>query len=66
MISKNVRMFLAVLVALVWMLPANAADTIKLAVVEPLSGNFKDIGERYLEGVEDPGKENQRTGRTTG
>lgn len=28
-----------------------AADTIKLGVTEPLSGNFKDIGERYLEGV---------------
>ncbi len=29
-----------------------AADTIKLAAMEPLSGNFKDIGERYLSGVE--------------
>ena len=66
MISKNVRMFLAVLVALVWMLPANAADTIKLAVVEPLSGNFKDIGETVLGGGSSTGKENQRTGRTTG
>ena len=51
-LNKNAGIFLAVLVALVWMIPANAADTIKLAVVEPLSGNFKDIGERYLEGVE--------------
>ena len=32
--------------------PAAAADTIKLAVMEPLSGTFKDIGDRYLEGVE--------------
>ena len=31
---------------------AQAKDPIKLAVVEPLSGNFKDIGDRYLEGVE--------------
>ncbi|SFN07930.1 ABC transporter substrate-binding protein [Thermodesulforhabdus norvegica] len=31
---------------------AGAEDTIKLGVVEPLSGTFKDIGERYLEGVE--------------
>jgi branched-chain amino acid transport system substrate-binding protein len=31
---------------------AQAADTIKLGVCEPLSGTFKDIGERYLEGVE--------------
>ncbi len=28
-----------------------AKGTIKLAEMEPLSGNFKDIGERYLEGV---------------
>ncbi len=28
-----------------------AEDTIKLGAMEPLSGNFKDIGERYLEGV---------------
>lgn len=33
-------------------LPAAAADTIKLGVTEPLSGTFKDIGERYLEGVQ--------------
>ena len=26
-----------------------AEDTIKLGVVEPLSGTFKDIGERYLD-----------------
>jgi branched-chain amino acid transport system substrate-binding protein len=29
-----------------------AADTIKLGVMEPLSGAFKDIGDRYLEGVQ--------------
>jgi branched-chain amino acid transport system substrate-binding protein len=29
-----------------------AADTVKLAVMEPLSGTFKDIGDRYLEGVQ--------------
>ncbi len=31
---------------------ALASDTIKLGVVEPLSGTFKDIGERYLAGVQ--------------
>ena len=31
---------------------SQAADTIKLASVEPLSGTFKDIGERYFSGVE--------------
>ena len=30
---------------------ATAEDTIKLGVTEPLSGTFKDIGERYLDGV---------------
>ena len=29
-----------------------AGGTIKLAVMEPLSGTFKDIGDRYLEGVQ--------------
>jgi branched-chain amino acid transport system substrate-binding protein len=31
---------------------SKAAEPIKLGVVEPLSGTFKDIGDRYLEGVE--------------
>lgn len=31
--------------------PAAAQDTIKIGAVEPLSGSFKDIGERYLDGV---------------
>jgi branched-chain amino acid transport system substrate-binding protein len=30
---------------------AAAQDTIKIGATEPLSGTFKDIGERYLEGV---------------
>jgi branched-chain amino acid transport system substrate-binding protein len=30
---------------------AAAADTIKIGATEPLSGTFKDIGERYLDGV---------------
>jgi hypothetical protein len=43
-------LFAALLVAL----PLGAAaaeETIKLGVTEPLSGTFKDIGERYLDGV---------------
>ncbi len=32
--------------------PVMAAKAIKLAVMEPLSGTFKDIGDRYLEGVQ--------------
>ncbi len=51
-LKKNAGFFLAILVVLVLVLPAQAADTIKLGVVEPLSGNFKDIGERYAAGVE--------------
>ena len=29
-----------------------AEDTVKLGVTEPLSGTFKDIGDRYMEGVQ--------------
>lgn len=46
---------IAVLMALAVVLacgPALADDTIKIGVMEPLSGTFKDIGERYLAGVE--------------
>lgn len=44
---------LAALSVLLLMLavPAVAEDTIKIAAMEPLSGSFKDIGERYLDGV---------------
>ncbi|MGC8603214.1 MAG: ABC transporter substrate-binding protein, partial [Desulfomonilaceae bacterium] len=50
--KRRVDCFLAIFVILFWMAPVRAADTIKLGVVEPLSGNFKDIGERYAGGVE--------------
>ncbi|HOK06566.1 MAG TPA: ABC transporter substrate-binding protein [Syntrophales bacterium] len=43
---------LSILLALFVMVsPAAAQDTIKIAAMEPLSGTFKDIGERYLDGV---------------
>lgn len=42
--------FMALMMALPVCAPA-ADDTIKIAAMEPLSGTFKDIGERYLEGV---------------
>lgn len=45
----NVSVFMFVLC---FTAAAFAADSVKIAVVEPLSGNFKDIGDRYLEGVE--------------
>ena len=44
--------FSALMVICCFTAVAFAADTVKIAVVEPLSGNFKDIGERYFEGVE--------------
>ena len=51
--NKGLRLLTALLIATVWLGAAHAADTtIKLAATEPLSGNFKDIGERYLAGVQ--------------
>ena len=41
--------FMALMVALPVCAPAQ--DTIKIGAIEPLSGTFKDIGERYLDGV---------------
>jgi len=43
---------LAVLLVVAAPVVAAAEDTIKIGVTEPLSGTFKDIGERYLEGVQ--------------
>ena len=43
---------LALAMGLILTAGAWAADTIKLAVMEPLSGNFKDIGDRYAQGVQ--------------
>jgi branched-chain amino acid transport system substrate-binding protein len=46
--------FAVIAVAMMLALPVAviAEDTIKIGGVEPLSGTFKDIGERYLEGVQ--------------
>ena len=43
--------FLSMVLMLALPVCATAEDTIKLGVTEPLSGTFKDIGERYLDGV---------------
>jgi branched-chain amino acid transport system substrate-binding protein len=43
-------LFMALMLALPVCAPA-AEDTIKIGATEPLSGTFKDIGERYLDGV---------------
>jgi len=56
LIMKKILVCLAVSLVMVtgfcFVTQAQAKDPIKLGVVEPLSGNFKDIGDRYLEGVE--------------
>ena len=48
---KKVLGLLGLSVLLVLAGSAAAQDTIKIAAMEPLSGSFKDIGERYLDGV---------------
>ena len=53
LIMKKILVCLAVSLVMVtgfcFVTQAQAKDPIKLGVVEPLSGNFKDIGDRYLE-----------------
>jgi branched-chain amino acid transport system substrate-binding protein len=52
--KRFVTGFCVLCAAIVLMVPAFATaaeDTIKLGATEPLSGTFKDIGERYLDGV---------------
>jgi len=46
------RVLCAVVLTLAIPVLATAQDTIKIGATEPLSGTFKDIGERYLEGVQ--------------
>lgn len=48
---KGFLLGLALLLALGLASSAWAGGTIKLGVMEPLSGTFKDIGDRYLEGA---------------
>ncbi len=43
---------LAVILLASFPVTGRAAETIKLGVTEPLSGTFKNIGDRYLEGVQ--------------
>jgi branched-chain amino acid transport system substrate-binding protein len=43
---------LAVILLASFPVTGRSAETIKLGVTEPLSGTFKNIGERYLEGVQ--------------
>jgi len=54
--KKGILLCMAISIAMagVFLIATNsqAAEPIKLGVCEPLSGTFKDIGDRYLEGVE--------------
>jgi branched-chain amino acid transport system substrate-binding protein len=56
----------SMLVCLSVPLAASGQGTIKLAALEPLSGTFKDIGERYLEGVQYAAKEINESGGLLG
>jgi branched-chain amino acid transport system substrate-binding protein len=49
---KLIATMMVLALALCFAAAASAGGTIKLAVMEPLSGTFKDIGDRYLEGVQ--------------
>ena len=49
---KLIVTLMVLMLALMGAAAASAGGTIKLAVMEPLSGTFKDIGDRYLEGVQ--------------
>ena len=53
---KKMSIFYVILLSIVLSVPfcgsGYAAEPIKLGVTEPLSGTFKNIGERYLDGVQ--------------
>jgi len=53
---KKMSIFYVILLSIVLSAPLSgsgyAAEPIKLGVTEPLSGTFKNIGERYLDGVQ--------------
>jgi branched-chain amino acid transport system substrate-binding protein len=53
---KRMSLFSVIFLSIVLLVPFSgpgyAAEPIKLGVTEPLSGTFKNIGERYLDGVQ--------------
>jgi branched-chain amino acid transport system substrate-binding protein len=62
-------MFLVILASILLAALPNsgqAAESIKLGVTEPLSGTFKNIGDRYLEGVQYAAKVLNREGGVLG
>ena len=55
--KKGLTVFVGLLLVAMSFSVAMAGGTIKIAIVEPLSGTFKDVGDRYLEGVKYAAKE---------
>ncbi len=62
----GVLFVLSMLLTIMLPIQAMAQDTIKLGFVDILSGNFKDIGDRYLEGVKFAVKEINASGGLLG
>jgi len=64
------RKFYLVLISIVLVFcftaPMQAADPIKFGVIEPSSGSFKDIGDRYLAGAQTAADEINRNGGLLG
>jgi len=65
-ISSMFPIILAIILLASFPTPGQAAETIKLGVTEPLSGTFKNIGDRYLEGVRYAAKVLNRQGGVLG
>src|SRR5512136_225646 len=65
-ISSVFPIILAIILLASFLTPGQAAETIKLGVTEPLSGTFKNIGNRYLEGVRYAAKVLNRQGGVLG
>jgi len=65
-ISSMSLILLAILLLASFPILGQAAEPIKLGAVEPLSGTFKNIGDRYLEGVRYAAKVLNRQGGVLG
>ncbi len=65
-ISSMGPIILAIILLASFSTSGQAAETIKLGAVEPLSGTFKNIGDRYLEGVRYAAKVLNRQGGVLG
>ena len=50
--KKGLTIFIGLLAVFIAATTALAGGTIKIGAMDPLSGTFKDVGDRYLEGVQ--------------